>query len=243
MPCHVIPKSIRFRLIEDQGFLDDYALRMSWTPFEAACIVRSMKPIAADPDRATVGVTMPYEICQETIDSFDGVNAQDERDLLNLTQSIAETWPDSVPKAAEVTEWARRRGLIRDVRFVTRVLGTVPDTEHREDIERLHQEIDDLKAQLDRANGSRGLHFGDWRLAILGFALEELALNVDEKSGLRKGGKRLNCTALANRLDELRDALGIPTARGFGFGNIEDTLRAATKAARKISEKRRVSPD
>ncbi|TVO60558.1 hypothetical protein [Denitromonas ohlonensis] len=86
---------------------------------------------------------------------------------------------------------------------------------------------------------ARGKHHEEKRLALLGWAIQELARCVDDASipQLTRSGN-LNCEALTSHLDGLRDACGFPpeTARGFSRQNLLATIREAVSAAKTAKE-------
>jgi hypothetical protein len=242
-PPSSLPTSIKFRLIESDEFLDEYAIRHLWTPFEAACVLRGVKPISVEGRRATVGVSLPgnHAIEQCDIDGFASTDPALERDLLVLAQSIEGRWANQQPVASEVVEWALGKGIGLNDRFVQKVLGRIPDEAARREIARLNHEIEVLQSKLSRESDGRGAHHQENRLAILGFAITELALNLKEVPGDKKlvWGQGINSSAIADLLHDNREALGMPadSARGFSHRSLENVLRDALAMAAKVKDK------
>lgn len=242
-PSSCLPTSIKFRLIESDEFLDEYAIRHLWTPFEAACVLRGVQPISIEDGLATVGVGLKgnHAIDQQDIDDFNSADPETERDLLVLAQSIEARWTNQLPVASEVVEWALGKGIVLNDRFVQKVLGRIPDEAARQEIERLNRQIEALKSKLSSESDGRGGHHEENRLAILGFAIAELALNLKEVPGDKKllWGQGINSSAIADLLHAHRDDLGMPPdgTRGFSHGNLEDVLRKANAMMCKVKEK------
>lgn len=242
-PSSCLPTSIKFRLIESDEFLDEYAIRHLWTPFEAACVLRGVQPISVEDGLATVGVGLKgnHAIEQQDIDDFNSADPEAERDLLVLTQSIEARWTNQLPVASEVVEWALGKGIGLNDRFVQKVLGRIPDEAARQEIARLNQEIAALQSKLSRESDGRGAHHQEKHLAILGFAITELALNLKEIPGDKKlvWGKGINSSAIADLLHDHRDDLGMPpdSTRGFSHRNLENALRDALAMMGKVKEK------
>jgi len=242
-PFYTLPTSVRFRLIDSDEFLDEFAIRHLWFPFEAACVLRGMQPISHESGVATVGV-VPLggnALDQRDIDGFDSTDSETERDLLILAQSIRDKWKFQTPAGPDVVEWALGKGFVLNSRFVRKVLGRVPDEAHRQEIDRLNQIITSLQSRLGEESDGRGAHHQENRLAVLGFAITELALNLKEIPGDKKlvWGQGINSSAIADLLHDNREALGMPadSARGFSHRSLENVLRDALAMAAKVKDK------
>ena len=225
---------IRFQLVESDDFLARYAIGYKWPPFHAACLILGLKPPERKVDgKVLVGVYQGSLIDNTDIDAFDPINNELAEHILDIAKSLRQQWPKASPVAADVIRWALEKGLIDDSPFTRTVLGTVPESSLRDEIERLRGENDRLESDRKNALDGRGKHFEAKRLAILGFAIKELVLQSEKSSALLRRNE-VNATALASHLDEQRDELGIPPENesGFSFSTIETSLRNAFSAAK-----------
>lgn len=235
-----VPDRIQFRLIESDDFLDRFAVRHEWTPFEAACLVFGMEPGQIVDGTAVVGVTSNFALDQESVDKFETTDHDTAASVLNLTESIQQRWSGATPTGQAIIEWAVNKGLIGNTPFVHQVLGIVPNAEHLDEIGRLHDRIEELETQLAKQSNNQGKHHQEKRLAVLGAAIKELALNLgdqpDKIAGLVRGDT-VSATALANHLHLHRREIGVPSEDtvGFAYSGLEDTIRSALKAANSFS--------
>jgi hypothetical protein len=241
-------KRIKFYLVESDDFFHDFAIRHTWTPFEAACLICGMKPGPVVDGKVLVGVVSSELVCQQVLDEFKAVDAVAAIRLLTLARSVRQKWLPKDPVATEVIEWAVGKGLVWDTPFVRMVLGRVPEAAHLQEIERLHQRITTLEAAKSEADDGRGKHHEEKRMAILGAAIQELAKNLtvqqDKIDGLFRAD-RVNSSALANHLHEHRRAIGLPeeNIQGYGYRAIADALRKSLAAADRAAGKTTVCTD
>jgi hypothetical protein len=235
-------KRIKFHLVESDDFFHDFAIRHTWTPFEAACLIYGMKPGSVVDGQVLVGVVSDEPICQQSFDEFEQVNVKTAIRILDLANSIKQKWFPGNPVATEVIEWALGKGLVCNTPFVLSVIGKVPEAAHLRQIEILNLRIAKLEAARSSADDGRGKHHEEKRMAILGAAIQELANNLSEPNDKIDGlfrADQVNASALARHLDEHRGPIGLPddNAQGYTYRAIEVTLRWSLSAAEHAGKK------
>ena len=229
-------KTIRFVLTDSDDFLDSFALRHLWLPFEAACLIRGYEPKEIVGNSATVWIESQYSLSTTIIDEFASDDPEASRDLIDLTAAIIQKWGTKAIEAETVVEWALLKGEMTNTPFVRKVLGRVPYHEHIEETKRLRAEIEGLKQAYANDTDGKGKHHQEKRMAILGSTIQELAkLLPANKIDNLMHGENVNAAGLATHLDTFRADLKLPaeTTRGFSYRNIENTLRLALSEATK----------
>ena len=269
----LLPTYIRFCLVESDDFLDRFRLRDEWTPFQAACLIHGVSPEGFTSDAAIVGIHPDERITSELVDNFDLHNPELRKSLRAATEAILVNNRSRRVNAKEILAWAISQGYSPPAALRFHLLPAPDLVEEPVEelganavaesvpVSALHQELLDsisdltaqnvaLQQQLDSVDDGRGKHHEEKRLAILGFALREIAVNFsDWKSKLPAlyKGRTINAAGIAEHLTKYRDGIGIPdeaSNQGFGYRNLEKTIRAALNAADKYStHKTSVSTD
>ena len=238
-----MPRKIEAHLVESDDFLGVYALRHYWTPFEAACLIAGHQPGPDVSDDASIGVVETGLLTNELITEFNVDKARQKEVIDRVCQigeALLERWPSEKIVASEAIEWALGKGFQCDSSFVQMVLGRATNSEHEREIERLKDEIAALKRTLSKQSDGRGKHFEDSRLAILGVAIRELALNLGnnpDKIESLLHGESVNASGLAKHLDENREGVGLPDTgeTKFGCRQIQTVLQSALRSAKNLS--------
>lgn len=240
-PSPRVPNRIRFRLIECDEFFDHYVLLDVWSAFDAACLLNQMEPIQIDGDAAVVGVISPDSIDQDALEAFSTYDQRTEKFILGLAASIQHRWKTDMVPAREVVDWALAQKITGETTLTRKVLGrTSAHIYSNSETEHLNARIRDLETQLSRSTDNRGKHHEDKRMAILGYAIKELAENFKDQpgkiDGLFRGGE-ICAAGIARHLDAFRKDLGIPDEEtsGFGMRNISSTISFALTSADRFS--------
>lgn len=240
-PSQPFPVRFEFLIVTDDSYLREFALRLEWSAFEAACLIMGLQPIGIiEGDLARVGVLETSLFDNEYLDAFDRDHDRHEayaRNLRMLGKAVSLNWPGGTVDAKTLVEWALSKGEMRPDTFTDRVLGTSLVRIESDLVRSLREELElrDTQAQEDL----RGSHHAEKRLGILGVAIRELAESARDTGKIDRlfHGESVNAAGLATHLDRFRSDVGLPdeNIRGFGPRQIEDVLRDALKAAEKLS--------
>jgi hypothetical protein len=193
--------------LEDRSFISDWCLRESWTPLQAACLLREARPSATDGDLTGIAVELDPDLVNRPDEA-----AEFERDLKQSIEVLHATVEANHPDLktvvpAEIVQWAVNNDIVPQRSLIARRLGIRKDD-----------------------TSKRGKHWKDDRIHILGAALRALAKDRD---GLVKGSGEIHREFLADAVDEQRVEYGLPTEGRPTF----DTIRRAIAEALKSSTK------
>jgi hypothetical protein len=237
-----LPASIRFYPLETDDEFRKFALLDNWTPFQAACLIYGLFPKRLIDGLAEVGVVIDCPLCNQVIDDFASQNDLLCAEVIALTKIILSNHRSNSVNAKKIMEWAIAHKLVEPQSFIVSMLLGSPGTlVSIDEFEALQAENSRLREQLDSASDGRGEHHQEKRLAILGFAINALAIkdsrSEDGVPKLINGDKKVNASALAKYLNDFRLALRMPeeTVTGFGFRNVETSIRGAIAAAYNVS--------
>jgi hypothetical protein len=211
------PSHILFYWIEDEEFLNEYARRLNWTPFEAACLLMEMLPGAFHGRGARVG-RVPEPARDEGFET-DPQNEELATDVLKLMHTLRSNYRDSaVGPSREIVRWALENHVISSRSFWVWRLAPDPLSP-----------IDTSNPEEKPRKDGRGAHFSTKREHILGAAL--LAMTAEDgREAATKAGDGINAEGLANYIDDHRTRFKIPDGvRGYSNSNIKDTIRDALR--------------
>lgn len=250
-PSKLIPKSIIGYWLENEDFLSDYVLMKSWTPFEAACLIRGINPGDIAKGVARVGLV------PTTINQYDE-NPQawtDVSTLITLTGIILRNNDNlsSIP-SDNIVKWAVETGQLHSKSYLAKILIVYPnknldhpidpnpvesDLQHQINeanckVKSAERQIDLLRTELTQAKKNSkmtGKFHNENRLVILGAALNEIAAECPNELFTTNG--RLVSVKLATHLSNNRDLYNIPHKYGFSYENILASIRDALASALK----------
>lgn len=229
-----------FAIVVDDSYLREFALRLEWSAFEAACLIMGFRPIEVRGDLAVVGVLETSFFDNEYLDAFHRDHDRHEtyvRNLRVLGNAISLNWPSERVSAKTLVAWALEKGEMKPSTFTDEVLGMSLMQIESDLVCSLREEIKKRDSQAEE--DLRGKHHAEKRVGILGVAIRELAESARDTGKIERlfHGESVNAAGLATHLDRFRSEIGLPdeNIRGFGPRQIEDVIRDALKAAEKLS--------
>jgi len=201
---------------EDADFYGEWALRQTWSPFQAACLLADACPPAdGGSDFDNIEIEWDADVWEDDDATRDLYYEREEqiRKLDQIISANAAGKPGLNP--VEITRWAVSKGLIHSQHPLARLLLAATDESvvSSAELENARARIANLEEQvrtLEKKCKETGKHKVEARAHILAVALKELARNREE---VVDGGGRVVATKLADVVNDNRSEHGFERYR------------------------------